>query len=85
MVFVTTLVITLALLHRNTRSRMTTAAVGAVVVALVVVALVTDGVHYPTDVLASMIWALTVTPAVRYIWVDLLMPRLPLLHTTHAT
>lgn len=78
-VFITSLAIALALVVRDTRWRSTAATVGAVVVALVALALVVDGVHFPTDVAASVVWALAVAPAVRYLWVDLVMPRLPLL------
>ncbi|MEN0102741.1 MAG: hypothetical protein AAGC90_07430, partial [Curtobacterium sp.] len=38
-----------------------------------------DAVHYPTDALASVAWALAVAPAARLVWVDWLMPRIPYL------
>lgn len=84
-VFVTTLAIALVLVLRNTRWQATATTIGAVVVAVVAVALVTDGVHFPSDVIASIVWALAVAPAVRYVWVDLVMPRLPLLGTMRHT
>lgn len=78
-VFVATLAIAVVLVLRGTHWRTTATAIGAVGVAVVGVALVTDGVHFPSDVIASIVWALAVAPAVRYVWVDLVMPRLPLL------
>ncbi len=84
-VFVTTLAIALVLVLRGTRWQSPATAIGAVVVAVVAVALVTDGVHFPSDVIASMVWALAVAPAVRYVWVDLVMPRLPLLGAGRPT
>jgi len=84
-VFVTTLAIALVLVLRSTRWQATATTIGAVVVAVVAVALVTDGVHFPSDVIASIVWALAVAPAVRYVWVDLVMPRLPLLGTMRHT
>ena len=78
-VFVATLAIAVVLVLRGTRWQATASTIGAVVVAVVAVALVIDGVHYPTDVIASMVWALAVAPAARYVWVDVIMPRLPLL------
>lgn len=55
--------------------------IGAAAVAVAALALVTDGVHFPSDVIASVVWTLAVAPAVRYLWVDLVMPRVPLLGT----
>lgn len=78
-VFVATLAIALVLVLRGTRWRAIATTIGAVAVVVVAVALVADGVHFPTDVVASIVWALAVAPAVRYVWVDVVMPRLPLL------
>ena len=84
-VFVATLAIALVLLLRGTRWQAAAATIGALVVLVVAFALPTDGVHFPSDVIASIVWALTVTPAVRYVWVDLVMPRLPVLGTQRPT
>lgn len=80
-VFVATLAIALVLVLRGTRWQAAAATIGALVVLVVAFAVVTDGVHFPSDVIASIVWALTVAPAARYVWVDLVMPRLPVLGT----
>lgn len=79
--FVTSLAIAVAMVLGGTRWRTTARTVGAFVVAVVAVSLVVDSVHFPSDVVASIAWALAVAPAVRYLWVDLVMPRLPLVGT----
>ncbi len=79
--FVTSLAIALAMVLGGIRWRTIARTVGALVVAVVAVSLVVDGVHFPSDVVASIVWALAVAPAVRYLWVDLVMPRLPLVRT----
>ncbi|MEO3936962.1 phosphatase PAP2 family protein [Dermatophilaceae bacterium Soc4.6] len=76
--FVTSLAIALVMVLGGTRWWSIATSIAAVVVAVVAVSLVVDGVHFPSDVLASIVWALAVAPAVRYLWVDLVMPRLPL-------
>lgn len=76
--FVTSLAIALAMVLWGTRWRAAAAVIGALVVVVVAVSLVVDGVHFPSDVLASVVWALAVAPAARYLWVDVVMPRLPL-------
>ncbi|MDQ1131236.1 phosphatase PAP2 family protein [Microbacterium sp. SORGH_AS_0888] len=78
-VFIVTLVIAVILLLRGTRWLPVGVAVGAVLIALVGAALSIDAVHYPTDVAASIVWALAVAPAARLIWVDWLTPRIPFL------
>ncbi len=76
-VFVATLAIAIVMVLRGTRWQAMATTIGAVAVVVVALALVTDGVHFPTDVIASVVWALAVAPAVRYLWVDVVMPRLP--------
>ena len=78
-VFIATLAIALVFVLRGTRWLPLAAVVGTVVVGGVAVALSIDAVHYPTDVVASIVWALAVAPAVRLIWVDWLIPRIPIL------
>ncbi len=64
-VFVATLAIAVVLVLRGTRWQATATTIGAIVVAVVALALVTYGVHFPSDVIASIVWALAVAPAVR--------------------
>lgn len=40
-----------------------------------------DAVHYPSDIAASVAWALAVAPAARLVWVDSVMPRYLALHS----
>jgi undecaprenyl-diphosphatase len=44
--------------------------VGIAATAVVGLAVVSDGLHYPTDVLASIAWALAMAPTARLIVVD---------------
>ncbi|WP_175557506.1 phosphatase PAP2 family protein [Raineyella antarctica] len=76
MVFVVVLVVALVFVLRDTRWLGLSVALGTVLVVVVGLSLVIDAVHFPTDVLASVVWSLTVAPAVRVIGVDMIMPRL---------
>lgn len=87
MAFVASFAIALTMVLYGTRWRSAatlTGVVGVLTVALVAVSLVVDGVHFPSDVLASVIWSVAVAPAARYLWVDVVMPRLPLLGRPHS-
>ena len=75
MVFVATLMITFFMLSRGTAYRGIVAVVAIVVVAVVAFSLVGDGVHYPTDVLASILWSLGVAPLVLGLWNRYILPR----------
>lgn len=74
-VFVTALVVALVLLSRGHSVRPLLTVLGSVVVALVALALVIDGVHYLSDVLASIIWSLGLAPLVLELWNRLVLPR----------
>lgn len=78
-VFVTALVIGLVYVLRRTRWERLTIVLGTILVIIVLVSLTIDAVHYPTDVLASVVWALGVAPAARVVWVDWIMARIPFL------
>jgi undecaprenyl-diphosphatase len=41
--------------------------IGAALVVVVALSVLIDGVHYPTDVLASLVYGLAVTPAVGHL------------------
>ena len=53
--------------------------IAATLIVLVALALAVDAVHYPTDISASVAWSLAVAPAARLVWVDWVMPRVPVL------
>jgi membrane-associated phospholipid phosphatase len=74
-VFITALAIAVFFLVSGRRARGVAAGVGAVVVAIVAVALLIDGVHFPTDVLASIVWSLAVAPLVLMLWNRFVIPR----------
>jgi membrane-associated phospholipid phosphatase len=74
-VFITALVIAVFFLVRGRLARGVTAGVGTVVVVVVVFALLIDGVHFPTDVLASIVWSLGVAPLVLMLWSRFVIPR----------
>ncbi len=71
--FVTALVVTLFLAVSIGYRRWLVGILGGLVVAGVGLALVTDGVHYPSDVIGSIVWAITVAPLVRMLWVSLVI------------
>jgi undecaprenyl-diphosphatase len=79
MVFVATLMITFFMLARGTAYRGVVLAVAIVVIVVVAFSLVGDGVHYPSDVLASILWSLGVAPLVLGLWNRYVLPR------THRT
>jgi undecaprenyl-diphosphatase len=45
----------------------------------IALAVAIDAVHYPTDAVASVLWGLTVTPGVRVVLVDWLLPKVAFL------
>lgn len=78
-VFVTTFVVALLFLLRGTRWMPVGIAAGVLAILGIAFAVSIDAVHYPTDAMASIFWAVTVTPGVRVVWVDWIMPRIPFL------
>lgn len=71
--FVTALVVTIVLGLSAGRGRLLAAIVGAVLIVGVGIALVIDGVHFPSDVVASIVWGIVVAPAARLIWVAVVL------------
>lgn len=78
--FITVLVIALIALFAAGATRKVAAIVGAIVIAIAAFLLTVDGVHYPTDVLASIIWVVAVAPLVRAVWIRYLLPRIAFLN-----
>lgn len=74
-VFVVALVLAGLMLVPSGPRRRVLAVLGGVVVLVVSTALAVDGVHWPTDVVASVVWALAVAPVARIVWVDLVLTR----------
>jgi len=74
-VFVAALVVTAVLVTRSTALRRVWAIVGGLAVVGVGVLLVSDGVHFPTDVLASWVWSLSLAPLVAAVWFRLVRRR----------
>ncbi len=74
-VFITALVMALFLLARGRPIRLLVVVLGAVLVAVVALALVIDGVHYPSDVIASILWSIGLAPLVLEIWNRVVLPR----------
>lgn len=77
-VFVVALVLAGLMLVPPGPRRRVLAVLGGVVVLVVATALAVDGVHWPTDVVASVVWALVVAPVARIVWVDLVLTRVVL-------
>jgi len=73
--YVVALAITFWFLLRGTRYAWLPIVLGTVVTAVVGVAVVSDGLHFPTDVLGSIVWALTTAAAVRWLIVDVIASR----------
>ena len=68
--FVTALVVTIVLGLTAKRSRWVAGIIGALLIVGVATALVVDGVHFPSDVIASIIWGVVVAPLARTLWVS---------------
>jgi undecaprenyl-diphosphatase len=77
--FIVALVVALAFVVQGTRWHPIVVGVGTSLIVLVALALAVDAVHYPTDIAASVAWSLAVAPAARLVWVDWVMPRVPVL------
>lgn len=58
-------------LLRDTRWSLVVVVVGTVATVVIGLAVVSDGLHYPSDVIASIVWALAMAPAAKFIVVDL--------------
>ena len=78
-VFITVFVIALVFVLRGTGWTSVGVIGGTALILIVAFSLMVDAVHYPTDVLASVVWSVTVAPAVRYLWAAWLMPKIPYL------
>ncbi len=75
--FLTIFAVTLVALIRRRDLRIVAAAAAVLLVVGALLLLTIDGVHYPTDVTASVLWALAVGPLVRAAWVRIALPRIP--------
>lgn len=69
--FVATLAIAFWFLLRGTRWAALPLIAGTAATVTIGLAVVSDGVHYPTDVAASILWALAMAPVARWVMVDL--------------
>jgi undecaprenyl-diphosphatase len=78
-VFATALVVAAILVTRSVVLRRVWLVVGILGIVAVGFLLVSDGVHYPTDVAASIVWAAGIAPAVSAVWQRFGIPRIPLL------
>lgn len=74
--FVAALTIAFWFLLRGTRGASIALIAGAASTVTVGLAVVSDGLHYPTDVMASIAWAIAMAPTARWIMVDVITPRL---------
>jgi membrane-associated phospholipid phosphatase len=77
--FIAALVVVVIAMIASRRAHAIAIAIGALIVAAAGFLLAVDGVHYSTDVLASIVWVLGVAPLVRALWVRVALPRLPFL------
>lgn len=73
--YVVALAIAFWFLLRDTRFAWLPVVLGLVGTAIIGLAVVSDGLHYPTDVLGSVLWALTTAAAVRWLIVDVIASR----------
>lgn len=74
MAFASAVVVTTILLIRPGTLRRVLVVVGALLLVGVALLLTIDGVHYPTDVTASLLWVLAVAPLVFALWVRYALP-----------
>jgi undecaprenyl-diphosphatase len=71
--FATAVVVTIFLGVTVVSRRWLVGVIGGLAVLAVGTALVIDGVHYPSDVLGSIVWCIAVAPLVRFVWVVLVL------------
>jgi undecaprenyl-diphosphatase len=71
--FATAVVVTIFLGVTLVSRRWLVGVIGGLVILGVGTALVIDGVHYPSDVLGSIVWCIAVAPLVRFVWVVLVL------------
>lgn len=64
--YIAALTIAFWFLLRSTRYAAVTLILGTAATVTIGVAVISDGLHYPTDVLASVLWALAMAPAARW-------------------
>ena len=74
-VFVTALLLAALMLIPDHRRRRSAAMLGSLGVGAVATALCIDGVHWPADVVASVLWAVALAPAARLLWVEVILRR----------
>ncbi|MFJ3957498.1 phosphatase PAP2 family protein [Arthrobacter sp. NPDC090010] len=73
--FVVALTVAFCFLLRGTRWVPLVIAVGILATVVVGLSVMTNGLHYPTDVLASVLWSLAMAPTARWLVVDLVLAR----------
>jgi undecaprenyl-diphosphatase len=71
--FATAVVVTIFLGVTLVSRRWIVGVLGGLAVLAVGTSLVIDGVHYPSDVLGSIVWCIAVAPLVRLLWVSLVL------------
>jgi membrane-associated phospholipid phosphatase len=74
-VFATAIAVTFIFLVRGTGAKTLTWILAILLVLVVCSALVYIGVHYPSDVIGSIIWSIGVAPAFLAIWDNWIVPR----------
>lgn len=67
-VFLSALVVAAVVVTRSTALRRLWVVLGVVGIVVLILSLLTDGVHFPTDVLASIVWSLALAPLVAALW-----------------
>lgn len=77
--FITAFAVVVIAMIASPRARAIIIPIVAMMVAFAAFLLAVDGVHYTTDVLASIIWVLGIAPLVRAGWVRVALPHLPFL------
>ena len=67
------LVVTIVLGLTAGRSRWLARIIGGLLILGAGAALVVDGVHFPSDVIASIVWGIVIAPLARMIWVSIVL------------
>ncbi len=73
--FITALVVTIVMATAAGPARRWATVMGGLLILGVGASLMIDGVHNPSDVLASMLWGIAVAPLARMLWVSVVLPR----------
>lgn len=83
--FITALVVTIFLGTAIGYRRWWVAIIGGLTIVIVGTSLLIDGVHFPSDVLGSIVWGIAVAPLARLVWVSVVLRGIDNVKSRHSS